>query len=57
VRSIPIVEPDATHTVGLVVPYREPMTALTAALVREARAVAKVMSDQPARAKPIAQDR
>jgi DNA-binding transcriptional LysR family regulator len=57
VRSIPIVEPDATHTVGLVVPYREPMTALTAALVREARDVAKVLSDQPARAKPVAQDR
>lgn len=25
-RSIPIVEPDATHSIGLVVPRREPMT-------------------------------
>jgi len=57
VRSIPIVEPEATHTVGLVVPEREPMTALTAALVREARDVAKVLSQQPARSKPVAQDR
>ena len=28
VRSIPIVEPDAAHTIGLVVPHREPMTPL-----------------------------
>jgi DNA-binding transcriptional LysR family regulator len=56
VRSIPIVEPDAMHTVGLVVPYREPMTALTAALVREARDVAKVLSQEPVRSKSVAQD-
>ncbi len=37
VRSIPIVEPAATHAVGLVVPHREPMTPLIAALVAEAR--------------------
>jgi DNA-binding transcriptional LysR family regulator len=43
VRSIPIVEPAATHTVGLVVPHREPMTPLIAALVTEARALAKVL--------------
>jgi len=47
VRSIPIVEPAATHTVGLVVSHREPMTPLIAALVTEARALAKVM-DQTA---------
>ncbi len=40
VRAIPIVEPDATHTVGLVVPHREPMTPLALALVAEVRKVA-----------------
>jgi len=40
VRSIPIVEPAATHAVGLVVPHREPMTPLIAALVAEARQLA-----------------
>jgi len=47
VRSIPIVEPAATHAVGLVVPYREPMTPLLAALVTEARALAKVLGHTP----------
>jgi len=37
VRSIPIVEPDAHHMVGLVTPKREPQTPLVAALVAEAR--------------------
>jgi DNA-binding transcriptional LysR family regulator len=40
-RAIPIVEPDEVHTIGLVVPEREPMTPLTAALVAEAKSVAK----------------
>jgi DNA-binding transcriptional LysR family regulator len=40
IRSIPIVEPDVTHEIGLVVPHREPMTALIAALVAEAQRVA-----------------
>ncbi len=40
VRSIPIVEPAATHAVGLVVTHREPMTPLIAALVAEARQLA-----------------
>jgi DNA-binding transcriptional LysR family regulator len=53
VRSIPIVEPEATHTIGLVVPDREPMTPLTAALVREARDVATLLNQQSAKAKPI----
>jgi len=39
-RAIPIVEPDAVHTIGLVVPAREPMTPLNAALVTEARRIA-----------------
>jgi DNA-binding transcriptional LysR family regulator len=40
-RAIPIIEPDEVHTIGLVVPEREPMTPLTAALVAEAKSVAK----------------
>jgi DNA-binding transcriptional LysR family regulator len=40
IRAIPIVEPDAVQTIGLVVPRREPMTATTAALVVEAKRVA-----------------
>ena len=44
-RAIPIVEPEATHTIGLVAPAREPMTPLTAALVMEARRVAPLLSD------------
>jgi DNA-binding transcriptional LysR family regulator len=40
IRSIPITEPEAVHTIGLVVPAREPMTPLNAALVTEARRVA-----------------
>ncbi len=35
-RSIPIVEPEAVHQIGLVVPPREPMTPLVSALVAEA---------------------
>ena len=46
VRSIPIIEPAATHAVGLVVPDREPTTSLIAALVAEARQLAKTL-DQP----------
>ncbi|WP_341913507.1 LysR family transcriptional regulator [Ferrovibrio terrae] len=41
-RSIPIVEPDAVHSIGLIVPNREPMTPLTAALVAEAKLLATV---------------
>ncbi len=45
IRAIPIVAPQAVHTIGLVVPAREPMTPLTAALVSEARRVAKDMGE------------
>jgi len=48
VRSIPIVEPAATHAIGLVVPHREPMTPLIAALVAEARQLAASLAT-PAR--------
>jgi DNA-binding transcriptional LysR family regulator len=43
VRAIPIVEPAATHAVGLVVPDREPTTPLIAALVAEARQLARTL--------------
>jgi DNA-binding transcriptional LysR family regulator len=42
-RSIPIVEPDATHAIGLVVPRREPMTPLATALVAEASQLAAIL--------------
>src|SRR6187401_3098842 len=40
VRAIPITEPEAMQTIGLVVPAREPMMPATAALVEEAKALA-----------------
>ena len=45
IRAIPIVEPEAVHTIGLVVPAREPMTPLNAALVAEARRIAATLND------------
>jgi DNA-binding transcriptional LysR family regulator len=42
-RSIPIVEPEVVHQIGLVVPPREPMTPLAGALVAEASSLAKSM--------------
>jgi DNA-binding transcriptional LysR family regulator len=41
IRAIPIIEPEAVHTIGLVVPAREPMTPLNAALVNEAKRLAR----------------
>src|SRR6478672_971613 len=43
IRAIPIVEPEAVHTIGLVVPAREPMTPLNVALVAEARRLASTL--------------
>src|ERR1700750_2278185 len=40
VRTIPIVDPEVTYSVGLVVPQRDPLTPLIAALTRAAREVA-----------------
>ena len=40
IRAIPIKEPEAVQTIGLVVPSREPMMPNTAALVAEARQLA-----------------
>jgi DNA-binding transcriptional LysR family regulator len=40
IRAIPIVEPDASHIVGLVAAHREPHTPLVSALLHEARLIA-----------------
>ncbi|ODT07474.1 MAG: LysR family transcriptional regulator [Mesorhizobium sp. SCN 65-20] len=40
IRAIPIIEPDASHTVGLVVAKRDPNTTLVQALLDEAMALA-----------------
>jgi len=44
-RAIPITDPEAVQTIGLVVPPREPMTPLTAALVAEARRLGASLDD------------
>ena len=44
IRAIPIIQPEAVQTIGLVVPAREPMTPITAALVAEARRIAPQLS-------------
>lgn len=43
-RAIPIVEPDAVHTIGLVVPDRDPMSPLVAALVAEAKLLSAILT-------------
>ncbi|XSG82969.1 MAG: LysR family transcriptional regulator [Methyloligella sp. ZOD6] len=47
-RAVPIVEPEVSHTVGLVVPQRDPMTPLINALVSEAQQLAPVLNDKAA---------
>lgn len=44
IRAIPITQPKAVQTIGLVVPQREPMTPITSALVAEARRLAPQIS-------------
>ena len=44
-RAIPIVEPEAVQTIGLVVPSREPMMPITAALVDVAKRVAPQLDE------------
>ena len=44
-RAIPIVGNDASQTIGLVIPLREPMTPLVSALVAEARRVSPLLAD------------
>ncbi|ODR98028.1 LysR family transcriptional regulator [Methyloceanibacter methanicus] len=43
VRAIPIVDPVVTHSIGLVVPHRNPLTPLINALVVEAKQLAPVL--------------
>jgi DNA-binding transcriptional LysR family regulator len=43
VRTIPIVDPTVTYNIGLVIPQRDPMTPLIAALVQVAREVAPTL--------------
>ena len=38
-HAIPIIDPEVVHTVGLVMPLRDPTTALAAALGAEARRI------------------
>jgi len=45
IRAIPIVEPDARHTVGLVAAPREPHTPLVEALLEEATALARAFAE------------
>src|SRR4029079_19001971 len=42
-RSIPIVEPEVVHQIGLVVPPREPMTPLVSALLAETSQLASAI--------------
>ena len=44
VRAIPIVEPEVSHSIGLVVPQRNPLTPLINALVSEAKQLAPILS-------------
>ncbi len=44
VRAIPIIEPEVTHSIGLVVPHRNPLTPLIHAMVREAKELAPLLS-------------
>jgi DNA-binding transcriptional LysR family regulator len=44
-RAIPITDPEAVQTIGLVVPSREPMMPITAALVDEAKRVAPQLDE------------
>ena len=46
VRSIPIKEPEVTHSIGLVVPHRDPMTPLINALVSEAKQLAPLLNTE-----------
>jgi DNA-binding transcriptional LysR family regulator len=50
-RAIPITEPEAVQTIGLVVPAREPMMPITAALVKEAQRVAPQLDEVAPRAR------
>ncbi len=44
VKMIPITEPEISHTIGLVVPQRDPLTPLINALVSEAKQLAPILN-------------
>jgi DNA-binding transcriptional LysR family regulator len=46
VRTIPIVEPEISHSIGLVVPQRDPLTPLIHALVAEATQLAPILNTE-----------
>ena len=46
VRAIPIVDPVVTHSIGLVVPHRNPLTPLINALVAEAKLLAPILGGE-----------
>ena len=46
VRAIPIVDPVVTHSIGLVVPHRNPLTPLINALVSEAKQLAPILGTE-----------
>jgi DNA-binding transcriptional LysR family regulator len=46
VRAIPIVDPVVTHSIGLVVPHRNPLTPLINALVTEAKLLAPILGGE-----------
>ncbi len=49
IRAIPITEPNAVQSIGLVVPKREPMTPTTTALVDEAKRLALTLDEGAAK--------
>jgi DNA-binding transcriptional LysR family regulator len=52
IRAIPIIDPAVTYRVGLVIPPREPMTPLIAALVQTANEVIPTLSRSIRRPRP-----
>lgn len=42
VETIPIVEPDVSHLVGLIAAYREPHTPIIATLLKQAKAISQL---------------
>lgn len=44
-HAVPITKPDASHRVGLIAPYQEPHTPVIAALLHEAKGLARKWSD------------
>jgi hypothetical protein len=53
VRAIPIVEPEVTHSIGLVVPQRNPLTPLINALVSEAKLLAPILGSGDLPSMPV----